>query len=213
MADDDAGRDGDTAGGARPDRAWRAWSVGGVAAASLLGVLITRDGDGDGLALWLLGRFWVGYFGAVWGLLATVCALLAWWAWRHWTAAVVALAVAGAAAGLAFATSSPRMTRPLDPDAWFEEHRADFDAAVEAVDETCCEGYYGTPLPDGLRHVSVDGRVSGTPDGLFFAQWFGIPDDAGGYWYSGRSPLGNEMFGTFCQDPESMGGGWWKCGM
>lgn len=111
----------------------------------------------------------------------------------------------------------------IAPRWWFATHRPFYEAAVSAsVDSS---DYYGEPLPIPLRWLSADGNVSsqcavcdgGGPDApraLFFAQWFGIPDDAGGYAYSpDRRPAGMDMFGMACLDPVDLGDGWWMCGM
>ena len=105
------------------------------------------------------------------------------------------------------------MLTSRDPTAeeWFADHREQYEAAL-AVDPG--DEYYGAPLPDDLAHLSVTGRVSGDSATRFFPQWTGIPDDAGGYFYSpGGSPEGRDMYGMICQDPVSLGDGWWACGM
>ena len=49
---------------------------------------------------------------------------------------------------------------------------------------------------------------------MFFPQWMGIPDDAGGYiWSPGASPEGVDLYGMLCQAPVNLGDGWWMCGM
>jgi hypothetical protein len=99
------------------------------------------------------------------------------------------------------------------PSAYFATHRALYDRAVAS---TATDGsYYGARLPLALRPLSARGRVRATDDGmLFFPQWLGIPDDAGGYfWSPDRSPEGADMFGMSCQDPQDLGGGWWACGL
>ncbi|QCX28815.1 hypothetical protein [Nocardioides jishulii] len=84
----------------------------------------------------------------------------------------------------------------------------------------CLDAYYGDALPDSLDHLTANGLVAkeddptGEPEAFFFVQWFGIPDDAGGYWWSPRaSPSGQDMFGMACLKPVDLGGGWWMCGM
>ncbi|GAA1401316.1 hypothetical protein GCM10009600_05630 [Oerskovia paurometabola] len=40
-------------------------------------------------------------------------------------------------------------------------------------------------LPNALRYVSANGRVDRYEDGrVFVPQWLGMPDDAGGFWFS-----------------------------
>jgi hypothetical protein len=96
--------------------------------------------------------------------------------------------------------------------AWFETRRALFDHAARTVETD--DSYYGVELPVLLRPLSASGRVRRDESGLFFPQWLGIPDDAGGYFYApGRAPEGAEMYGTLCLDPSDLGGGWWVCGM
>jgi len=95
--------------------------------------------------------------------------------------------------------------------AWFTVHRPLFDLALETDPGT---DYYGNELPAPLRFLTADGRVSNDNGNIFFAQWLGIPDDAGGYIYNpGQSPEGADLYGLFCQDPVDLGGGWWMCGL
>ncbi len=102
------------------------------------------------------------------------------------------------------------------PRAWFELHRPAFGLAAQAVPDPGPD-YYGAPLPESLRWLSATGKVSGgeAPGELFFPQWLGIPDDAGGYFYlpGGGSPEGYDMYGLSCEGAEQVGGGWWMCGM
>ena len=97
------------------------------------------------------------------------------------------------------------------PRTWFMVHRPLFDLALETDPGT---DYYGNELPAPLRFLTADGRVSNDNGNIFFAQWLGIPDDAGGYIYNpGQSPEGADLYGLFCQDPVDLGGGWWMCGL
>jgi len=110
----------------------------------------------------------------------------------------------------------------LSPRWWFETHRPFYDAAVaNPVDER----EIGVSLPLYLRWLSVDGNAQlacvdgcegsdrATPN-LFFPQWYGMHDDAGGYAYSpAREPQGMDMSGMLCQNPTDLGDGWWMCGM
>jgi hypothetical protein len=73
---------------------------------------------------------------------------------------------------------------------------------------------YYTELPPDLAPFAACGLVSVYSDSVFVAQWSGIPDDAGGFWFSpGRSPEGFDMWGMICHDPADLGDGWWRCGM
>lgn len=101
---------------------------------------------------------------------------------------------------------------PAAPQAWFTTHRALYQ---QGLDTDPGDDYYGAPLPLHLRFLSASGKVSGDADGArFFPQWIGIPDDAGGYWYSpGRSPQGYDMYGLICTEPKPLGSDWWMCGL
>lgn len=99
------------------------------------------------------------------------------------------------------------------PKTWFKMHRPLFNMALETDPG---HEYYGNKLPLPLRFLTADGNVSDEDqDGSrFFAQWFGIPDDAGGYIYSpGKSPEGKPLYGLWCKDPVDLGDGWWMCGL
>lgn len=110
------------------------------------------------------------------------------------------------------------------PEAWFDVHRSQFEAAAQIDPLPAADDYYGELLPLHQRWLTVDGRVSAgrcfpdsctDPEGaLFFAQWAGFPDDAGGYIYlpTGR-PEGIDMWSMACTEPTDLGGGWWMCGM
>lgn len=71
------------------------------------------------------------------------------------------------------------------------------------------------PLPNALQYVSANGRVDRYEDGrVFVPQRLGMPDDAGGFWFSpGESPAGLDMHGMICADPVPLEGEWWACGM
>ncbi|GAA5119595.1 hypothetical protein GCM10023339_33590 [Alloalcanivorax gelatiniphagus] len=99
------------------------------------------------------------------------------------------------------------------PELWFHTHRLAYDAAAEAASPDS-GSYYGTDLPPVWRWLTVDGRVVEKDGALFFPQWYGIPDDGGGYFFSrAGSPAGAAMAGMRCQTPTSLGDGWWMCGM
>jgi hypothetical protein len=98
------------------------------------------------------------------------------------------------------------------PGTWFRTHRWLYDHA--AATAAPGDSYYGSALPFHLQPLSVDGRVSAQGSALFFPQWIGFPDDAGGYFYSPyESPYGFDMYGSLCETPTSLGEGWWMCGM
>ncbi|MBD3927338.1 hypothetical protein IEZ26_22135 [Nocardioides cavernae] len=98
------------------------------------------------------------------------------------------------------------------PKLWFQTHRLAYGAAAES--SGAGNGYYGTDLPLQWRWLTVDGRVVDKEGALFFPQWYGMPDDGGGYFYSrSGSPAGADMAGMLCQAPVNFGDGWWMCGM
>lgn len=105
------------------------------------------------------------------------------------------------------------------PRQFFTHHRDEFDRVVAMVDggnlrAPAGEEYYGPFLPDDLRHLSATERVSIYADGsLFIPFWTGIPDDAGGLWFSESSPRGRDMYGLVCENPTDVGAGWWLCGV
>ena len=103
------------------------------------------------------------------------------------------------------------------PTEFFAHHRADLDRVVDLartgqIFPAAGEDYYGPLLPEDLRYLSATERVSIHPDGaLFIPLWTGVPDDAGGFWYSQRTPLGRDMYGSWCEEPTDLGDGWWSC--
>lgn len=49
---------------------------------------------------------------------------------------------------------------------------------------------------------------------IFFPQWYGLIDDAGGFIFSpSGAPEGMNMAGMICDRPVDLGEGWWMCGM
>lgn len=122
--------------------------------------------------------------------------------WPVWTAAVTTLLLAAPVynwSGVA-------------PEAWFETHRPLYERAARTAEVD--DSFYGSLLPLELRPLAATGKVSRRAGGLFFPLWIGIPDDAGGYFYTPhRSPAGADMYGTVCTDPVDLGDGWWMCGM
>lgn len=109
----------------------------------------------------------------------------------------------------------PRLGVRHDPQAWFEEHRAGFEEAASWARGRCCvDQLSGVTLPVHLRHLSDDEKVYVGEGRVFFPQWFGIPDDAGGFWHSADGEPGPmESFGTPCTVPERLGDGWSSCGL
>lgn len=98
------------------------------------------------------------------------------------------------------------------PRLWFESHRWAYEAARTST--TPSSSFYGSVLPLRWRWLTVDGKVVDEDGALFFPQWYGLPDDGGGYFYSpDSSPAGVDMAGMVCQAPTSLGGGWWMCGL
>lgn len=76
-----------------------------------------------------------------------------------------------------------------------------------------CYDYY-VELPKEYAPFTAGGLTSCWEEVVFLPQWSGIPDDAGGFWYSPyRSPEGFDMWGMICRDPVDLGDGWWTCGM
>lgn len=146
-----------------------------------------------------------------------VCSVLS---WSVILAAVVVLGVVGGRRWVTGMTTAVTLVLAAGllnwsaaaPAAWFDSHRGLYERA--ARDLETADGYYGAELPLRWRPLSANGRVRSDEAGLFFPQWLGIPDDAGGYFYApDRSPQGADMFGTTCRSPEDLGGGWWSCGM
>lgn len=98
------------------------------------------------------------------------------------------------------------------PRLWFETHRWAYDAARASA--TPGSSYNGSALPLRWRWLTVDGKVVDKEGALLFPQWYGMPDDGGGYFYApDGSPAGTDMGGMLCQAPTSLGGGWWMCGL
>lgn len=139
-------------------------------------------------------------------LLAIGTATLVWSISRRWWLSALSVVLAAGAGAVLFNWSI------YAPRTWFDTHRSLYEAARHEVRPT--GDYHGSELPWRYRGLSGDGLVAGTPDRMFFPMWKGIPDDAGGYWYTpGDSPAGEDMYGMPCQDPTDLGGGWWMCGM
>ena len=138
--------------------------------------------------------------GVLWATVALATALFAWRA--GWTRGipVTVLVVVAVLAGFNWSVLAPRL--------WFETHRPLYDLTTN---DAVGGGYYGTSL-GWLRPLTVSGNASRTETGLFYPQWIGIPDDAGGYlWSPSGSPAGVDLYGTICIDPVDLGDGWWLC--
>jgi hypothetical protein len=138
--------------------------------------------------------------------------------WIAGSALFAAAAVAVVLTAVAFVHSL--YPRPEDPRQYVAQHRAEMDEVATLVHEgelrpsSPDEVYYGPQLPEHLRHLSATGRVSILSVGTFFIpRWTGIPDDAGGYWYSPSSPEGQDMYGMACTEPLDLANHWWSCGM
>jgi len=97
----------------------------------------------------------------------------------------------------------------VSPRWWFATHRPFYALARH---HEPADG--GSSLPIPLRGLTADGDSTPAEQGIFFPQWFGVPDDAGGYfWSPDASPKGEDMAGMLCRSPIDLGGGWWMCGM
>ena len=73
---------------------------------------------------------------------------------------------------------------------------------------------YVVTLPHEYDAFTAHGHADCWDETVFLPQWAGIPDDAGGYFFSPvESPEGWDMWGMLCKDPIDLGDGWWKCGM
>lgn len=186
-----------------------AWTAGSLTVATVAVLAVTRRSS-----IGLLGNLWPWAALLSWVVLLVAAVGLAWWTWRRVVAVLCAGVLVAVLAAWALQPTAPRLGIAIDHRAWFEDHRDDFDRAAAGLPDECCEAYYGDALPDDLRHLTVNGRVSKLGDDLFFPQWIALVDDAGGYWYSpDDSPEGHDMYGMICEDPTDLGDGWWSCGM
>ena len=141
----------------------------------------------------------------MWLTLLTLTVRAAWRSGRTWLRVTVPLAgVLVVATVFNWVQVSPRW--------WFATHRPFYELARH---HDPGNGSTGDSLAWPLRGLTANGNASKTDGGAtFFPQWFGIPDDAGGYfWSPGESPAGEDMAGMLCQRPVDLGGGWWMCGM
>ena len=160
----------------------------------------------SGLFVFVGTAFGMIVSGVAWiGLLAVVV-VLGVVGRRRW------LLITGAAVTVVLAAATFNWAA-VAPRTWFEAHRSLYEHAARTTDVD--DSYYGSSLPFVLRPLTSDAHVSKQGEMLFFPLWQGIPDDAGGYFYSptGRSPAGRDMYGDLCSEPVDLGDGWWMCGM
>ena len=100
--------------------------------------------------------------------------------------------------------------RPLK----FPRDTAMAERIVTWVHENGDCGHMYVELPREFAAFTAGGLASCWDETVFLPQWSGIPDDAGGYFFSpSESPEGWDMWGMVCKDPVDLGDGWWKCGM
>jgi hypothetical protein len=134
---------------------------------------------------------------------------------RRFVALIVVAVVAVGAIGLWFlwGIGGGPDTSELRPVV-FERDLAQLEDLVIWVEANAdCSDYY-VELPDDLAYLTASGLISCGRDSVFVPQWYGIPDDAGGFWYSPHeSPEGYDMWGMICRNPVDLGDGWWECGM
>jgi len=133
---------------------------------------------------------------------------------RKWLASTVGLV----AAVTAFASFTPTGYW-WSGEVYYQAHRDEFAALAAHFDSPAfkenpeAREYYGATLPPLLALVSADGRASYDGAATFVPVWFGIPDDAGGFFYSRTSPQDYDMYGLICDQPEQVAESWWACGM
>lgn len=136
------------------------------------------------------------------------------WGRHKWLASAIGVV----AAVTAFASFTP-MGLWWSGEVYFQAHRDDFAALAEHFDSPAftespeAREYGGAKLPPLLALVSADGRASYDGAATFVAVWFGIPDNAGGFFYSRTSPEDYDMYGLACHQPEQVAENWWACGM
>ena len=178
-----------------------AWSLamGGNLPTSLMGLTWPR-----GPVVWVRG-------GAVLVAIVLTAMLIQRLARRGWLTAVtcIPLLMAGS-----WVSATPYPGAAIAFEVW----RPLFLQARDVMEPTALtvDSYYGPDLPDDLALLSSTGFVSIREGGsIFFSQWSGIPDDAGGYWYlpGDGSPDGWDMWGMTCAQPLSIEHHWWSCGI
>ena len=176
------------------------WCAGTIGVLLLLALMV----------VWLSPFFVGSPFGAVvaglaWAVVLAVVATAGVLSGRRW------LAIGAPVTTVVLAVTTFNWSW-VAPATYFEAHRSLFDRAVATARTD--HSYYGANLPVALRPLAAQGRVAVVEGMLFFPQWIGIPDDAGGYWWApDRSPEGADMFGMLCAGPDDLGGGWWSCGL
>lgn len=200
----------------RATPAKQAWTLTIVLGALLLLWVLVEVGTP--LWIWTFGRHWLWLGPATWVLAGVWSGAVVRRQCRNWLLAALPLVLASL---LAFTTINPDDPAYIrhgvrdDPRGWFEEHRGEFNQAVDWAEEAncCSSAYYGDPLPASLAHLTARGLVSGDLQDLYFVQWHGIPDDSGGFFYSPDGTPQGDMFGTACFKPVDLDDGWWMCGM
>ena len=200
----------------------RTWATGALALGATLGWLIAGSGHvawslaGHGFLPQALQVFtwprgpvcWVRVVAGV--IAATLTVVLAKRLTRRlWAAVVIAVP--------AFVMILPTTTVPYPgARAAFDVWRPSLVRAVQSASSAeAGQDFYGSPLPASLAPLTVLGTADRRSDGaLSLAQWSGMPDDAGGYWYTdGASPQGRDMCGAPRLDPIALEPHWWACGM
>lgn len=152
-------------------------------------------------------NYWVVHLGLLLGFALWVC--LAIRLARRWWIATLAVLV-----GVIVAFIAPDMPYPGARAVFAAIHpQLAMIATLPAV--TTGPPVHDVDLPSHLAGVFVSGYV--TTDGaggVFVPMWAGVPDDAGGFWYTpGQSPEGRDMWGMECREPVRLDGDWWACGI
>lgn len=99
------------------------------------------------------------------------------------------------------------------PRVTFDVIRPELEQALVLVGDVPT-GYPGEQLPSRYQALTHHGRVQVSGSYVFFPQWAGIPDDAGGFFHStSGSPEGQDMWGMTCEAPLRLDDAWWSCGM
>ncbi|WP_326549331.1 hypothetical protein [Micromonospora sp. NBC_01813] len=170
-------------------------------------------------SLWLIGLAW---YTTAWLLTVAVTFGAAHLLWRRHRRR---LAVAGlAAAALAGVGVVAVDWNSMYAHGWFRLHRSDFAVVAGLADrgELDTDEFYGRPLPEPLRHLSVNERAAwihsfdGDQKLLFVPAWIGLLDGAGGFAYHPASPPDTAVryhcFGDPCQVGSAFGDGWYRVG-
>jgi hypothetical protein len=176
-------------------------AIGGMAvlwAAAIAVVWVSPWFVGSPFGMGVAGIAWLG----VAGLTAILGGLLGgrWW-----------LAVGGVVVTMLLAVPLYNWSAAA-PAAYFEVHRPLYERAARTAQTDDSVAF--VDLPFALRPLSAMGSVRDQGGMMFFPQWYGFADNAGGYFYAPeRSPEGSDMHGQICVDPRDLGDGWWACGM